>query len=83
MAVNSTDAIFGAAAKLFADNWSGKPVRLLGVTVSELDEGGQISLFRMCEVRDKNTDAVVDSLRERFGYESIERGSLLGRKQKK
>jgi len=81
--IDSTDAIFAAAEKLFADNWTRRPVRLLGVTVSELSGGEQLSLFDGGGEKVKKSDAVVDSLRERFGYESIERGSLLGRKQKK
>lgn len=83
---DSTELFYETACKLFSDNWSGKPLRLLGVTLSCFEDDAQISLFsdeHLCGSPAGKTDAVMDALREKFGYDAISRGSLLGRRHKK
>ena len=82
-ATDSTDAVFETASALFFDNWTKSPVRLLGVTLSNFGEESQLSLFSDEEDISGATDAVVDALREKFGYEIIGRSTLIGRKHKK
>lgn len=83
---DSTELFYETACKLFSDNWSGRPLRLLGVTLSAFDDDAQISLFSDETVFTSTagkTDAVMDALREKYGYDAISRGSLLGRQHKK
>jgi len=60
------------------------PVRLLGVSLGQLqpaDQVDQADLFNVAEVeRQRALDQAVDSLRERFGSAGVQRASLLGRK---
>lgn len=82
--LESTEALYRAATELFAANWSGKPLRLLGVTASEFDEGTQLSFFENeKEKKERSMDLSVDRLREKFGYNSIKRASLMEKKDKK
>ncbi len=82
--LESTEALYRVAEELFRTHWSKKPVRLLGVTASGFDDGVQISFFSdKNEQKEKARDESVDLLRERFGYASIGRASLLGKESKK
>ncbi len=63
-------------------NWTGKRVRLLGVTATRLlaagePPGGQISLFKPPADPRRRLARTVDAIRERFGAEAIARASLL------
>ena len=52
-------------------------IRLLGVTVSKLGQGGeQISLFEVPNERQENVTAVMDKLKEKFGEAIITRGRI-------
>lgn len=83
-----TDEIFETAKELlYAENLK-KPIRLLGITVSNMgDEVGQISLFDEASqpqlkekkrVKKEKVDQLTDQLREKFGYASIKRASTIG-----
>ena len=51
-ASNSTDLIYKTACQLFAEIWSGNPVRLLGVRTSRLEDADapeQLDLFSYME----------------------------------
>ena len=67
------------AKSLFAEFWDGRPLRLLGVTLSDLTDGQtqQLSLFPD-EKRDRarKLDQAVDQLRGKFGPAAISRGPL-------
>jgi len=53
-------------------------VRLLGVTVSKLGQGGrQISLFEVTNERQEKITAVMDQLKDKFGEAIITRGRIL------
>ena len=79
-----TDTLYKTASELFAANWSKKPVRLLGVTASGFDECEQITLFEDSAAEKHGAvDESVDSLRRRFGYNSVVRASLMEKKNKK
>lgn len=79
----STDVIYAKACKLFDELWDGTPVRLLGIRTSKLvadNEPIQLNLFDyVAPVSEKQQrlDAALDKIRERYGKNSIKRGSLL------
>jgi DNA polymerase IV len=54
----------------------GEPVRLLGVSVSNLDGGGgrQLDLFERPEARGERLGPALDAIRERFGHDAIRLG---------
>ena len=81
-----TDVIYQVSNELLSVLWNGKPVRLIGVTVSGfMDEQlGQLSLFDMETVPDHpGVDHMLDEIRERFGYQSVGRAKLLKNKPSK
>ncbi len=72
---NITVEICRAARELFGELWNGRPVRLLGVYTSRVQENSlarQLSLFdevdygKLAEV-----DGTVDAIRERFGMDAV------------
>jgi len=53
----------------------GDPVRLIGVSVSGLGEqAAQLSLLDATPLTDTHTSEAIDSIRERYGSDSISRG---------
>jgi DNA polymerase-4 len=78
-AMNDEEQIYRTALALLDENWDGRPLRLLGVSVSDLSSNGeavQPSLFDEDEHRKKMT-AAVDSLRDRFGDSALVRAGAL------
>jgi len=74
---NSTDDIYNVAKRLLYANWNGKtPLRLLGVSLSQLvKQFEQLSLFPGDEKKKKLDDAI-DQIRDRFGDNAIFRAKL-------
>ena len=73
------DAIYKEAANLFKLHWDGEPIRLLGITVSnvipinELHE--QLSIYNYEKhADDDKIDSLVSQLEKKFGPGSIKRG---------
>lgn len=92
-ATNLTEDIYREALILLQSNWkSGRPVRLLGVTVSDLvddtaasagalqkslfDDGAEVDEFER-KARLQRLTQVTDALRNRFGENSVIRGRML------
>lgn len=81
----STDILYRKACELFDELWDGTPIRLLGLRTTKLveeDAPMQLNLFDyMASVpnteKQQKLDAALDSIRSRFGKDSIKRGSLL------
>ncbi len=71
--------IYSAVKDLFNKTWKkGKPVRLLGVGVTQFsDHVTQLGLWDAPSKKDINLFSAVDVLRERYGKNSIMRGSDL------
>lgn len=76
-----TDEIYKTAKRLFSELWDKKtPLRLLGVSVSELtrEDAEQLSMFsEVDEVRERQRrlDRAADAIRQSFGADTIVRGS--------
>jgi DNA polymerase-4 len=84
--VDQDRVIFVAACELFNKYWTpGKPVRLLGVGVTGLtSKAVQLSLWETENERERRLLKALDDLHERFGRDSVQRGSFLkGPKKRK
>lgn len=80
-ATDITDDIYQNVKKLFEEIWSGQPLRLIGVAVTQITSEGyeQLSLFDPVENRTKKkeVDQAVDAIRKKFGNNMISRASTL------
>lgn len=80
-ATDITKEIYEASGRLFDELWDGTPIRHLGVStsrVSRSESGRQISLFDSTDYEKlEKLDRAVDSIRERFGADAIQRASFL------
>ncbi len=80
--------LFQAALTLLQGvQWTGKRVRLLGVTATRLasaeQSGEQLHLFRKASESKERLARTVDAIRQRFGAGAIERASLAAEGKKK
>lgn len=84
---DSTDFIFNEAFELMKANRGKKPIRLLGISLTNFESEivSQISLFAEEEKsgETQKVDIMVDALRDKFGYSAIKRASILDRKHGK
>lgn len=80
-ATNITEEIYGAACKLFEELWDGTPIRHLGVHTGRVSKCGDHRQLTLFDHRDfeklEKLDHAVDSIRERFGADAIQRASFL------
>jgi DNA polymerase-4 len=82
---NLDQEIYENASALFKENWlQGKPVRLIGVGVSNLGQPAhQLSLWNDDYQKDTKLIHAVDELRERFGKDIIKRANQVKKQDKK
>ncbi|MER2192665.1 MAG: DNA polymerase IV [Solibacillus sp.] len=78
-AVQNPNEIFDMAWELFLAHWDERPVRLLGVTVSNVvdqaERAQQLSLFNYEQhVKDEPIVNLVDKIEQKFGKGAIQRG---------
>lgn len=73
---NQDSVIISSAEKLLLSIWNeGKPVRLIGVGVTGLEESHhQLSLFDGDYLTEKNLLDAVDYLKEKFGDDIVRKG---------
>ena len=77
---DSTTIIYENACKLLRDFWDLTPVRLIGVRTSHIstEDYCQFSLFQnQKNEKLERMDRAIDSIREKFGVDSIKRASFL------
>lgn len=80
---NSTQTIFETAAALFDQLWDQTPIRLLNVTTGKVDTsdnfgGEQMDLFDQEKYeKRKKLDRAIDSVRDRFGDDAIQRACFM------
>ncbi len=74
-----TNEIFDVSCSLFAELWDYEtPIRLLGISLTSItrSNGGQLSFFTdEKKEKDRIIDKTVDSIRSRFGSDTIVRGA--------
>jgi DNA polymerase-4 len=70
--------IYTVAAALLDEHWDGRPLRLIGVSMSDLVAGAgvQHELFQADAHRKQMTEAV-DALRDKFGDSAVVRAGAL------
>lgn len=80
---NSTQTIFETASRLFDELWDHTPIRLLNVTTAKVETpdaygGEQLDLFdqKQSEKR-KKLDQAIDSIRNKFGDDMIQRACFM------
>lgn len=79
-ATDSTTAIYETACSVLKDFWDLTPVRLIGLRCTKISDDSyvQLSLFETPQSRKmKELEKAVDSIRGRFGTDSIKRASFL------
>ena len=80
-ATDVTDEIYEQAKKLFREFWKGEPLRLVGVSLTNLseDEYEQFSLFEDAENKERHRklDAALDTIRQKYGNDKITRASIM------
>lgn len=80
-ATDITNEIYSLAAALFAELWDGRtPLRLLGLSLTDIRWGDQeqYSLFQdEKKDRARKLDRAMDAIRDKYGADTILRGSLL------
>lgn len=77
---DSTSVLYQNACKLLKEFWDLTPVRLIGLRTSRISEDRyeQMSLFETEQSRKlKDLEKAVDSIRSRYGIDSIKRASFL------
>ncbi|MBR5637454.1 MAG: DNA polymerase IV, partial [Pseudobutyrivibrio sp.] len=75
-----TDIIYKTAQRLIRESWHGEPLRLIGLSLTDIDRDGfeQISLFDDDEKEKRKTlDSTLDSIRVRFGNGAVQRASTI------
>ena len=79
MPTSSTNTIYKVAKKLFDEMWTGEPLRHFSVCLSSLSSNDffQLSLMEKYNKKDELLDKTIDSLRFRFGYNSVIRSCFL------
>lgn len=79
-ATDSTNIIINTAFSIFDKMWKGDPIRLLGVILGDLSSSNskQISLFDNENLeKNRKLDKVIDSIKSKYGNDSISRLSFL------
>ncbi len=79
-----TFRIYEAACELFQELWNGNPIRLLGVFTSKAteDQSFQYNLFDSDKYeRLAKLDKAIDSIRGKFGEDSVQRACFVKSKQ--
>lgn len=75
-----TSQLYAESCRLFDELWDGSPIRLLGVQTSHITEDAnqQLNIFDMeKDARLEKLESAIDSIRSRFGDDSIMRARFL------
>lgn len=82
---NVTEKIYSAAVSLFDEAWDKKPLRLLGVSTSHAstEKYEQYNLFDSDKYEKlSNLNTAIDSIRKRYGEDSIKRACFINSETK-
>lgn len=87
---NVDEVIYKASCELFAEAWSGEPIRLLGIRTSKLvdeKEPEQLSIFDMelqktGDEKHKRMNKTMDEIQSKYGKHALVKGSALQQRNK-
>lgn len=74
-----TDIIYDVACQLITECWNGEPLRLIGLSLTDIDRDGYEQMSLIVDdkkERLKKLDSALDSIRVRYGDESVQRASI-------
>ena len=84
-ATNNNGIVFETARKLLNEMWKDDPIRLVGLALDDLTNefSYQVSLFDKEDdiSQNKELDEAVDKLKDKFGFDVINKASLVGKKR--
>lgn len=84
-ATNITSEIYRCACRLFDSLWDGTPIRHLGIHTSRISDKVNMRQLDMFDETDydklEKMDEAVDTIRRRYGTDSVKRAALLNRKE--
>lgn len=83
-AINTSKDVYEISKKLFKELWKGEPIRLIGIRLDNLTEKNnyQVSLFEDVKIvkRNENLEKTVMELKNKYGSNVINKGSLINKK---
>lgn len=83
-AINTSKDVYETSKKLFKELWKGEPIRLIGIRLDNLTEKNnyQVSLFEDVKIvkRNENLEKTVMELKNKYGSDVINKGSLINKK---
>ncbi len=74
-----TSEIYDMAVRLMKEVWKGEPIRLIGLSASDIDTDGfrQMSLFgEEAKEKQRNLDKALDKIRSKYGNNSVMRAGI-------
>lgn len=75
-----TELIYNTACELIRESYKGEPVRLIGLALTDIDRGDYEQMSFITDERSeklKKLDIAMDSIRGKFGNESVRRASTM------
>lgn len=75
-----TEEIYEVACKLFKECWDGQPIRLIGLSLMDIDRDGFEQMSFVCDDKKekmKKLDSALDTIRGKYGSYSIRRASTI------
>jgi DNA polymerase-4 len=78
-ATNGTNEIFNDSKNIFNKMYKGEPLRLIGISLSNLepDETTQLNIFETFNEKEHKLDKTVDDILKKFGNNLVTRASLI------
>lgn len=80
-----TGLIYETAKQLIAEGWNREPLRLIGLSLTDIDRENYEQLSFLKDERKerlKKLDTAIDAIREKYGNFSIQRASTLETEKK-
>ena len=84
-ATDVTELVYETAKELIAESWDGTPLRLIGLSLTDIDRDGYEQMSFLVDERKermKKLDSALDSIRGKYGNASIQRASTINAKQR-
>ena len=75
-----TEQIYEVAKQLIAESWTGEPLRLIGLALTDIDRDDFEQMSFLVDERKerlKRLDTAIDSIRGKYGNSSIQRASTM------